>query len=42
MTDEEMQQSHQQLGTLEQDMKAAGAWVVSGRLHHPPPPLSCA
>ncbi|HET8787240.1 MAG TPA: hypothetical protein VFO47_00660 [Actinomycetes bacterium] len=42
MTDEEMAQSHQQLGTLEQDLKSAGAWVVSGRLHHPPPPLSCA
>jgi hypothetical protein len=35
MTDEEMQQSHQQLGILEQDMKSAGAWVVSGRLHEP-------
>ena len=30
-----MQQSHQQLGILEQDMKSAGAWVVSGRLHEP-------
>jgi hypothetical protein len=35
MTDEEMAQSHQQLGILEQDMKSAGAWVVSGRLHQP-------
>jgi hypothetical protein len=35
MTDEQMQQSHQQLGILEQDMKSAGAWVVSGRLHEP-------
>jgi len=35
MTDEEMAQSHQQLGILEQDMKSAGAWVVSGRLHDP-------
>jgi hypothetical protein len=35
MTDEELQQSHKQLGILEQDMKSAGAWVVSGRLHDP-------
>jgi len=35
MTDEEMRQSHQQLGTLEQEMKSAGAWVFSGRLHEP-------
>jgi hypothetical protein len=35
MTGEELQQSHQQLGILEQDMKSAGAWVVSGRLHDP-------
>jgi hypothetical protein len=35
MTDEEMQQSHQQLGILEQEMKSAGAWVFSGRLHQP-------
>lgn len=35
MTDEEMQQSHQQLGDLEREMKSAGAWVVSGRLHEP-------
>jgi hypothetical protein len=35
MTDEEVQQSHKQLGVLEQDMKATGAWVVSGRLHEP-------
>jgi hypothetical protein len=35
MTGEELQQSHQQLGILEQDMKSAGAWVVSGRLHRP-------
>jgi hypothetical protein len=35
MTDEEMQQSHQQLGVLEQEMRSAGAWVVSGRLHEP-------
>ena len=35
MTDEEMQQSHKQLGILEQEMKSAGAWVISGRLHQP-------
>ena len=35
MTDEEMQQSHKQLGILEQEMKSAGAWVFSGRLHDP-------
>jgi hypothetical protein len=35
MTDEEMQQSHKQLGILEQEMKSAGAWVFSGRLHEP-------
>ena len=35
MTDEEMQQSHRQLGTLEEEMKSAGAWVFSGRLHEP-------
>jgi hypothetical protein len=32
MTDEEMAQSHKQLGVLEQEMKSAGARVVSGRL----------
>jgi hypothetical protein len=35
MTDEEMAQSHKQLGILEQEMKSAGAWVFSGRLHEP-------
>jgi hypothetical protein len=35
MTDEERQQSHRQLGILEQEMKSAGAWVFSGRLHQP-------
>ena len=35
MTDEEMAQSHQQLAVLEQELKSAGAWVVSGRLHDP-------
>jgi hypothetical protein len=35
MTDEEMQQSYQQLDILEEEMKSAGAWVFSGRLHEP-------
>ncbi len=35
MTDEEMRQSHKQVGILEQEMKSAGAWVFSGRLHEP-------
>jgi hypothetical protein len=35
MTDEERQQSHKQLGVLEQEMKSTGAWVFSGRLHQP-------
>jgi hypothetical protein len=35
MTNEELAQSHQQLGVLEQELKSAGAWVVSGRLHDP-------
>jgi hypothetical protein len=35
MTDEERAQSHKQLGVLEQEMKSAGAWVFSGRLHDP-------
>ena len=35
MTDEEMRQSHQQLGSLESDLKSTGAWVFSGRLHEP-------
>ena len=35
MTDEEMQQSYKQLGLLEEEMKSAGAWVFSGRLHEP-------
>ena len=35
MTDEEMRQSHQQVRVLEQEMKSAGAWVFSGRLHEP-------
>jgi hypothetical protein len=35
MTDEEMQRSHRQLGTLEEEMKSTGAWLFSGRLHEP-------
>jgi hypothetical protein len=35
MTGEEMAQSHQQLAVLEQELRSAGAWVVSGRLHDP-------
>jgi hypothetical protein len=35
VTEEEMRQSHRQLGILEGDMKSAGAWVSSGRLHEP-------
>ncbi len=35
MTDEQMQQSYKQIGTLEEEMKSAGAWVFSGRLHEP-------
>ena len=35
MTDEELARSHKQLGVLEQELKSAGAWVVSGRLHDP-------
>lgn len=35
MTDEEMQQSYKQVLLIEEDMKSAGAWVFSGRLHEP-------
>ena len=35
MTDQELQQSHKQILVLEQEMKSAGAWVFSGRLHQP-------
>jgi hypothetical protein len=34
-TEEEMQQMSKQIGVLEQEMKAAGAWVFSARLHEP-------
>ena len=27
--------AHKQLGVLEQELKSAGAWVFSGRLHEP-------
>jgi hypothetical protein len=33
MTDEEMRRSHEQLGSLEEEMRSAGAWLFSGRLH---------
>jgi hypothetical protein len=35
MTDEEMQQSYKQISILEEEMRSAGAWVFSGRLHDP-------
>ena len=35
MTPEQMQQSWNQIGLLEREMKSAGAWVFSGRLHEP-------
>jgi hypothetical protein len=35
MTDEEMQQSYKQVLLIEEEMKSAGAWVFSGRLHEP-------
>jgi hypothetical protein len=35
MTDEEMQQSWKQVYALEAEMRSAGAWVFSGRLHEP-------
>ena len=33
MTDEEMQQSWRQVHILEEEMRSAGAWAFSGRLH---------
>jgi hypothetical protein len=33
MTDEQMQHSWQEISALETEMKSAGAWVFSGRLH---------
>jgi hypothetical protein len=35
MTEEEMQQSWKQIQILNEELKSAGAWVVSGRLHEP-------
>jgi hypothetical protein len=35
MTDEEMRQSMKRIGVLEQEMKSAGAWFSSARLHGP-------
>jgi hypothetical protein len=35
MTAEQMQQSWNQIGLLEREMKSAGAWVFSGRLNQP-------
>jgi hypothetical protein len=35
MTDEEMQQSYKEVLLIEEEMKSAGAWVFSGRLHEP-------
>jgi hypothetical protein len=35
MTDEELQQSWKQIQVLNQELKSAGAWVFSGRLHDP-------
>jgi hypothetical protein len=35
MTAEEMQQFMERIGVVEEEMKSAGAWVFSGRLHEP-------
>jgi hypothetical protein len=35
MTDEEMQQSWKQIQALNEELKSAGAWRFSGRLHDP-------
>ena len=35
MTEEQMQQFMKQIGALEEEMKSAGAWVFSARLHEP-------
>jgi hypothetical protein len=35
MTDEEIQQSWKQIQVLNEELKSAGAWVFSGRLHDP-------
>jgi hypothetical protein len=35
MTEEQMQRSWKQIQALNDELKAAGAWVSSGRLHEP-------
>jgi hypothetical protein len=35
MSEEEMRQFMERIGVLEEEMKSAGAWVFSGRLHEP-------
>ena len=35
MTDDEMEQFMTRIGALEEEMRSAGAWVFSGRLHGP-------
>ncbi len=35
MTEAQMQQSWQRIQKLEEEMKAGGAWVFSGKLHEP-------
>jgi hypothetical protein len=35
MTDDEMEQLMTRIGALEEEMRSAGAWVFSGRLHGP-------
>jgi hypothetical protein len=35
MTDEEMQQSWKEIQALNEELKSAGAWVFSARLHEP-------
>jgi hypothetical protein len=35
MTDEEMQHSWEEIQALNEEMKAAGAWVFGGALHEP-------
>ena len=35
MTDEEMEQSWKQIQLLNEELKSAGAWLFSGRLHDP-------
>jgi len=35
LTDEEMQRSWKQIQVLNEELKSAGAWVFTGRLHQP-------